>query len=109
MIFLYLVFLLSSLLTVSRGDGGAHEPGAPLHGHHHAGHHGASEQHREDKSLPTLPAHENHLDLGHYTPVHDHHGGRPSYHVFHVEFERVEIPFIIALWIFVSSLAKIGK
>jgi len=108
MIFLYLVFLLSSLLTVSRGDGGAHEPGAPLHGHHHAGHHGASEQHREDKSLPTLPAHENHLDLGHYTPVHDHHGGRPSYHVFHVEFERVEIPFIIALWIFVSSLAKIG-
>merc|ERR1711994_813149 len=31
-----------------------------------------------------------------------------QYHVFDVEFERVEIPFIIALWIFVSSLAKIG-
>ena len=58
MIFVYLVFLLSTTFTVSRGDEGAHEPGAPLHGHHHAGHHGASEQHREDKSLPTLPAHE---------------------------------------------------
>ena len=32
-----------------------------------------------------------------------------SYQVFHVEFSRVEVPFIIALWIFVSSLAKIGK
>ncbi len=32
-----------------------------------------------------------------------------EYEVFHIEFDRVEIPFIIALWIFVSSLAKIGK
>ena len=31
-----------------------------------------------------------------------------GYQVFHVEFARVELPFIIALWIFVSSLAKIG-
>ncbi len=31
-----------------------------------------------------------------------------EYEVFHIEFDRVEIPFIIALWIFVSSLAKIG-
>ena len=36
---------------------------------------------------------------------HDHH----EYQVFHVEFERVQLPFIISLWIFVSSLAKIGK
>ncbi len=32
-----------------------------------------------------------------------------GYQVFHVEFERVQLPFIISLWIFVSSLAKIGK
>ena len=37
----------------------------------------------------------------------DEHGH--GYQVFHVEFSRVEVPFIIALWIFVSSLAKIGK
>ena len=44
-----------------------------------------------------------------YTSSHGHHGDSHEYHVFHVEFERVEIPFIIALWIFVSSLAKIGE
>lgn len=31
-----------------------------------------------------------------------------AFQVFHVEFERVQLPFIISLWIFVSSLAKIG-
>ena len=35
----------------------------------------------------------------------EHHG----IHVFVAEFSRVEIPFIIALWIFCASLAKIGK
>ena len=38
-----------------------------------------------------------------------HEEGHHGYQVFHVEFERVELPFIIALWIFVSSLAKIGE
>ena len=40
-----------------------------------------------------------------------HDGGHHEAHfsVFHVNFEHVEVPFIIALWIFVSSLAKVGK
>ncbi len=33
----------------------------------------------------------------------------PEYEVFHVDFEHVQLPFIISLWIFVSSLAKIGE
>ncbi len=33
----------------------------------------------------------------------------PEYEVFHVDFEYVQLPFIISLWIFVSSLAKIGE
>jgi hypothetical protein len=35
--------------------------------------------------------------------------GHHGYQIFHVEFERVQLPFIISLWIFVSSLAKIGR
>lgn len=36
-------------------------------------------------------------------------GGHEGIHVFTAEFARVEIPFIISLWIFCASLAKIGK
>jgi len=76
---------------------------------------GAAQGHtgRQDKSLdPHTPGLENVVGhhaagLGHYKPNHDGHE-RHQYSVFHVDFERVEIPFIIALWIFVSSLAKIG-
>lgn len=35
-----------------------------------------------------------------------HHGG---IHVFVAEFSRVEMPFKIALWILLASLAKIGN
>lgn len=31
------------------------------------------------------------------------------YHVWSVEFKRVETPFMIGLWIFCSSIAKIGE
>jgi len=83
------------------------EPGhAPSHAPSHQ-----EQGHREDKSLedPHHPHHENSVPVrNHYHPTHGGHGDTPEYHVFHVEFERVEIPFIIALWIFVSSLAKIG-
>jgi len=67
---------------------------------------------RQHKSLSSHPPafDQNHVSdagLGHYKPAHEGHA-KHEYEVFHVDFERVEIPFIIALWIFVSSLAKIG-
>lgn len=34
---------------------------------------------------------------------------KPEYHVITVEFPRVETPFVIGIWIFFASLAKIGK
>ena len=40
---------------------------------------------------------------------HGEEGEVPEYEVFHVDFEYVQLPFIISLWIFVSSLAKIGE
>ena len=61
---------------------------------------------RRSYSAPSGGGHDDHGD-GHG----DGHGGHGEhgYQVFHVEFERVQLPFIISLWIFVSSLAKIGK
>ena len=41
----------------------------------------------------------------HHEEGHEH----AQFSVFHVNFEHVEVPFIISLWIFVSSLAKVGK
>ena len=48
------------------------------------------------------------------TSLNTHSGGHEGhkdahFSVFHVNFEHVEVPFIIALWIFVSSLAKVGR
>lgn len=34
---------------------------------------------------------------------------KPEYHIITVEFPRVETPFVIGIWIFFASLAKIGK
>ncbi|XP_029671998.1 probable Na(+)/H(+) antiporter nhx-9 isoform X2 [Formica exsecta] len=33
---------------------------------------------------------------------------KPEYHIINVEFPRVETPFVIGIWIFFASLAKIG-
>ncbi len=61
------------------------------------------------ESFTTNPGADNGHDAGAADGTHHdesgHHGG---IHVFVAEFERVEIPFIIALWIFCASLAKIG-
>lgn len=32
-----------------------------------------------------------------------------GFSIFHVDFERVEIPFIIGVWILSASIAKIGE
>ena len=36
----------------------------------------------------------------------DHSGG---FQVFHVEWERVEIPYAIGLWIILTAIIKVGK
>ena len=36
---------------------------------------------------------------------HGHHG----YTVFHEDFKKVQLPFIISLWIVLASIFKIGK
>jgi len=52
--------------------------------------------------------HQAHPELHEENEGEGHGHGEHGYQVFHMEFDRVELPFIIALWIFVSSLAKIG-
>ena len=56
-------------------------------------------------------SHTHHAGEGNKQGDGHHEGGHHEAHfsVFHVNFEHVEVPFIIALWIFVSSLAKVGK
>jgi len=34
---------------------------------------------------------------------------KPEYHIISVEFPRVETPFVIGIWIFFASIAKIGE
>merc|ERR1719507_2849907 len=101
-----LVLLSLPLLSLATGAGDGARDGAGDGSHHH---HHQHQDERHDKSISEHPPSKNALEkeLGHYGAS-GHHGDTPEYHVFHVEFERVEIPFIIALWIFVSSLAKIG-
>ncbi|XP_019700640.2 sodium/hydrogen exchanger 3 [Harpegnathos saltator] len=39
---------------------------------------------------------------------HDENSPKPEYHIISVEFPRVETPFVIGIWIFFASIAKIG-
>lgn len=84
-VFLLIRYVMSDDAGLPSGGGG-HDTGGSAsggHGDSAGGHAAAGGEHGDD----------------------GHHG----YQVFHVEFERVQLPFIISLWIFVSSLAKIGK
>lgn len=58
-------------------------------------------------------AQNDHNDDPHAEEAHaegDHGGhGHHGYQVFHEDFARVQVPFIIALWILISAVLKIGK
>ena len=34
--------------------------------------------------------------------------GDEGFHVFHVEWERVEVPYAIGLWIILTAIIKVG-
>lgn len=65
-------------------------------------------------SSPSVSTGDHPVDGGVHPPADPgtaggHGGGHgEGIHVFTAEFARVEIPFIISLWIFCASLAKIG-
>ena len=70
-----------------------------------------SESHGGSSEHSSFDSHNHHSGEGSKQGDGHHDGGHHEAHfsVFHVNFEHVEVPFIIALWIFVSSLAKVGK
>ena len=70
-----------------------------------------SESHSGSSEHSSFDSHNHHSGEGSKQGDGHHDGGHHEAHfsVFHVNFEHVEVPFIIALWIFVSSLAKVGK
>ena len=39
----------------------------------------------------------------------EEHGEHGGFQVFHVEWERVEVPYAIGLWIILTALVKVGK
>lgn len=64
----------------------------------------ASEQDKGANSMEHLTS--NHAMDG---AVGDHEHGKPEYNIISVEFHRVETPFVIGIWIFFASIAKIGR
>ena len=40
---------------------------------------------------------------------HEEEAETESFKVFHVEWERVEVPYVIGLWILVTTLVKLGN
>ena len=41
--------------------------------------------------------------------IHEEGGEVEHYEVFHVEWERVEVPYVIGLWILTTTLVKLGR
>lgn len=61
----------------------------------------------DDKSIKTVPeSHEAAASSTHNATVGGHSVG---FSVFHMDFPRVQLPFIIGVWILSASIAKIGK
>lgn len=52
----------------------------------------------------------SHLDeiLGYGNQSGEAHGGHERYQVFHFDFEGVQAAYVVSLWIFIASIAKIG-
>lgn len=66
----------------------------------------ASKSKQEDSALPSLH-HDSSIEAATDQPHSKHEVER--YPVTTVDFSRVEIPFIIGIWILFASIAKIGK
>ncbi|XP_020286417.1 probable Na(+)/H(+) antiporter nhx-9 isoform X2 [Pseudomyrmex gracilis] len=65
------------------------------------------EQHRPQENSQQLTAQGSGDDAA-IADDSSHSNEKPEYHVISVEFHRVETPFIIGIWIFFASIAKIG-
>ena len=72
-----------------------------------------AKEHHSDTTTASQPMHNDtlHLDGAHVLNEGEEAGGGKieRYPVAVIDFERVQTPFIIGLWIFLACLGKIGK
>jgi hypothetical protein len=39
----------------------------------------------------------------------DHGGDHEGFQIFHLEWERVELPFMVGVWILATTISKLGQ